>query len=202
MSGDVELTLSGDCPECGDALRLRRRRSDGRGFLGCQGYPSCSFVVDRDEIISEMCSRLESALWELGSTRQALNKRDEKVEELFGTLSAVRGEMSRTRLYLKEVTANLADARRERDRGYVDLQVARRQLASAKRDLAVEKRKRAPPRSDAAALRESITSIRRQLRSIIATAHPDRWPQHAELSHAVTVRLNGLRDSLEKLERP
>lgn len=34
------------CPDCGSAMRLRRRRKDGRAFLGCSGYPACSRIED------------------------------------------------------------------------------------------------------------------------------------------------------------
>lgn len=57
-----------------------------------------------------------------------------------------------------------------------------------------------------AALAEEVGKLRarspasvdlaRELRSIIAAAHPDRWPAAAELAHAITARLNALRDKL------
>lgn len=38
--------------------------------------------------------------------------------------------------------------------------------------------------------------LSRELRDIIAAAHPDRWPAAAELAHLVTSRLNALRGKL------
>ena len=32
------------CPVCGDALIVRKRRSDGHLFLGCNDYPECRFA--------------------------------------------------------------------------------------------------------------------------------------------------------------
>lgn len=34
------------CPECGSGLRLRRRRRDDHQFIGCSGWPECSFACD------------------------------------------------------------------------------------------------------------------------------------------------------------
>lgn len=30
-----------ECPECGKPMRVRARKSDGKGFLGCSGFPDC-----------------------------------------------------------------------------------------------------------------------------------------------------------------
>jgi putative RecB family exonuclease len=39
-----ERTAGGDCPRCGRALRLREGRHGG--FMGCSGFPECSFSRD------------------------------------------------------------------------------------------------------------------------------------------------------------
>lgn len=38
--------------------------------------------------------------------------------------------------------------------------------------------------------------VARELKSITALAHPDRWPGALELAHEVTVRINALRDKI------
>lgn len=42
MRGIQNNTLSAlNCPKCGRRLQIKRRRKDGRNFLGCTGYPEC-----------------------------------------------------------------------------------------------------------------------------------------------------------------
>ena len=40
-----KLLAPGDeCPMCGKAMRQRSRKSDGKSFLGCSGFPDCRHV--------------------------------------------------------------------------------------------------------------------------------------------------------------
>ena len=41
------------------------------------------------------------------------------------------------------------------------------------------------------------TDVSKELRDIIAFAHPDKWPDASDLAHGVTRRLNGLRDRVK-----
>ncbi|MEB2346931.1 MAG: topoisomerase DNA-binding C4 zinc finger domain-containing protein [Deltaproteobacteria bacterium] len=59
----------------------------------------------------------------------------------------------------------------------------RDRLASATARLADREREQTP---------ESV-DLRRELRGLIALAHPDRWPHAADLAHEVTARLTALR---------
>jgi hypothetical protein len=38
------------CPKCGGKLLHRRRKRDGRPFLGCSHYPRCRYVLDLNAI--------------------------------------------------------------------------------------------------------------------------------------------------------
>jgi hypothetical protein len=42
------------CPRCGRQLVRRRRRRDGRPFLGCSGYPGCRFIRDAGPPVSTL----------------------------------------------------------------------------------------------------------------------------------------------------
>jgi len=39
-----DVTAGSDCPRCDGKLVVRKRRSDGQEFLGCNGFPKCRFV--------------------------------------------------------------------------------------------------------------------------------------------------------------
>lgn len=47
---ELELKLENNaltdviCPHCGAQMRIKTRRSDGRKFLGCSGWPDCYYV--------------------------------------------------------------------------------------------------------------------------------------------------------------
>lgn len=60
-------------------------------------------------------------------------------------------------------------------------------------------------RSEVAQLRSELArgrrsshtpDISRELRDVIAFAHPDRWPQSSDLAHGIAARLNALRGRL------
>lgn len=39
-----------------------------------------------------------------------------------------------------------------------------------------------------------------ELRSILAAAHPDKWPHASELAHEITVRIGALRERIDERE--
>ena len=47
-ASDVAVRTSA-CPECGAELRRRRRKSDGKQFLGCSAFPQCRAAIECDE---------------------------------------------------------------------------------------------------------------------------------------------------------
>lgn len=47
-------TTTAKCPDCGEALRLRRNRESGSLFLGCSGYPSCRHSEPYDEVLHDL----------------------------------------------------------------------------------------------------------------------------------------------------
>lgn len=114
--------LAADCPACGAALRLRRRREDAGLFLGCFRWPACRFAEDYDHTHTALLERI-------------------------GDLEAERDEL------LDDLAAN------REGKG-----------AAAALDL----------------------DLGRELRGLIALAHPDRWPENP-LAHEVCSRLTALR---------
>jgi ssDNA-binding Zn-finger/Zn-ribbon topoisomerase 1 len=57
-------TLTGSCPECGHALRLRQAKA-GMLFIGCDDYPRCSFKCPYDQelqTLRDRNARLEAEL--------------------------------------------------------------------------------------------------------------------------------------------
>jgi len=48
-SADEELrkrVATFDCPECGEPMKLRRRRMDNEPFMGCVDFPECKGLRD------------------------------------------------------------------------------------------------------------------------------------------------------------
>jgi ssDNA-binding Zn-finger/Zn-ribbon topoisomerase 1 len=35
--------MDSNCPDCGSQLVVRARRCDGKSFIGCSGFPNCSY---------------------------------------------------------------------------------------------------------------------------------------------------------------
>jgi ssDNA-binding Zn-finger/Zn-ribbon topoisomerase 1 len=53
------VALTGTCPLCNRDLRVRRRRADNEPFVGCSGYPSCTYATDYDVALERLHDELE-----------------------------------------------------------------------------------------------------------------------------------------------
>jgi ssDNA-binding Zn-finger/Zn-ribbon topoisomerase 1 len=49
----MPFVLTGDCPNCGEPLAVRRRRKDGERFIGCSAFPQCRWSCDFDLALQE-----------------------------------------------------------------------------------------------------------------------------------------------------
>jgi len=45
-SEPVEELVIKICPKCGKKLKLRHRKSDNKPFLGCGGFPNCTYLEE------------------------------------------------------------------------------------------------------------------------------------------------------------
>ena len=59
----------------------------------------------------------------------------------------------------------------------------------------VEDLERNPPKQPSAT--RLPAEVAKELRAVIAFAHPDRWPTAGDLAHGVTTRLNAMRDRIK-----
>ena len=55
----MSIALTGECPLCGRVLRTRYRRSDRQPFVGCTGYPDCTYTCDYDDVIERLHDEME-----------------------------------------------------------------------------------------------------------------------------------------------
>jgi ssDNA-binding Zn-finger/Zn-ribbon topoisomerase 1 len=58
------ITLTGACPDCGHALKLRQAKA-GALYIGCAAYPRCSFNCPYDQVLQALrdrTARLEAEL--------------------------------------------------------------------------------------------------------------------------------------------
>jgi hypothetical protein len=78
------FALVAACPQCGAPLRVRYTRQAHQPFVGCSGYPRCTFAAEYDE-----------ALQELGQETEALR----------GALVQARRELALARLHRQPVPA-------------------------------------------------------------------------------------------------
>ena len=62
--------IARDCPLCGSALRLRRRRCDSGTFLGCAAYPSCRHAEEYDHHVDELARYAAQLEADLAATRR------------------------------------------------------------------------------------------------------------------------------------
>lgn len=53
------VALTGTCPLCNRDLRVRRRRADNEPFIGCSGYPACTYTTDYDVALEQLHDELE-----------------------------------------------------------------------------------------------------------------------------------------------
>lgn len=60
------VVLTGKCPLCDRDLRVRRRRADNEPFVGCSGYPSCSYTTDYDVALEQLYDELERSKHQSG----------------------------------------------------------------------------------------------------------------------------------------
>lgn len=49
----IGYRISAECPVCDAPLLVRYRRADQQPFLGCSGYPGCTFVGNYDRAFTE-----------------------------------------------------------------------------------------------------------------------------------------------------
>jgi ssDNA-binding Zn-finger/Zn-ribbon topoisomerase 1 len=63
------VALTGTCPLCSRDLRVRRRRADNEPFVGCSGYPNCSYTTDYDVALEQLHDELEQLHDELERVR-------------------------------------------------------------------------------------------------------------------------------------
>jgi ssDNA-binding Zn-finger/Zn-ribbon topoisomerase 1 len=58
----VSITrLCTECPQCGKSLRRQSRRDGSGDFLGCTGYPKCTFVEAIDLNLDRIRRQLNAA---------------------------------------------------------------------------------------------------------------------------------------------
>lgn len=74
------VRLAVECPSCGAALRLRRRRDDAGLFLGCSRWPGCTWAEDYDlahaallERIGDLEAERDELLDDLAASREDKN---------------------------------------------------------------------------------------------------------------------------------
>ena len=60
MARTEALRVSRSCPRCGDPIVLRRRKSDGRHFVSCSGFPLCRFAEDYSVHERRLAGRIEA----------------------------------------------------------------------------------------------------------------------------------------------
>jgi ssDNA-binding Zn-finger/Zn-ribbon topoisomerase 1 len=78
----LSVRFADTCPRCGSSLVLRRTRSNGRFFTGCDAYPDCSFTEEYDARVGEIVSALSDQRRELRELRRALERLSKVVAEL------------------------------------------------------------------------------------------------------------------------
>ena len=68
-----QYRLSGECPWCGEALRLRQSRRTTEPFLGCDAYPECRFTEPLTSAISVAVQDRREMLDTITSLREEMD---------------------------------------------------------------------------------------------------------------------------------
>jgi hypothetical protein len=54
----VTARIAMDCPLCGSPLQVRTNRVKRVAFMGCTGYPGCSFSESADNLVADMAREI------------------------------------------------------------------------------------------------------------------------------------------------